>query len=109
MSGGVKIPGVPVRLIRIRSRRNASAVVTAVTGCLYLACGLHGASAFAQQDDKKDPPRPTFEALDANKDGRISVSEARKDKFVAARFAAADLDQNGYLDREEFQKLISQR
>lgn len=47
-------------------------------------------------------PQSTFEQLDTNKDGRISVSEARKDKTVAARFAAADANQDGYLDRTEF-------
>ncbi len=53
----------------------------------------------------QDRPPPSFESLDANKDGRISVSEARKDPRVAARFAAADTNQDGYLDRAEFSAL----
>jgi Ca2+-binding EF-hand superfamily protein len=50
----------------------------------------------------QNAPQMSFEQLDANKDGRISVSEARKDKVVAARFAKADANQDGYLDRKEF-------
>ena len=49
----------------------------------------------------------TFESLDTNKDGVISASEARKDNKVAARFAATDKNQDGYLDREEFRALQS--
>lgn len=44
----------------------------------------------------------SFEALDANQDGRISVSEARKDKTLSVRFASADVNQDGYLDKKEF-------
>ena len=44
----------------------------------------------------------SFEALDKDKDGLISVREAKTDKQVAAQFAAADKNQDGFLSREEF-------
>ena len=53
----------------------------------------------------QNAPQMTFEQLDTNKDGRISVSEARKDKAVAARFSKADANQDGYLDRAEFKTI----
>lgn len=45
---------------------------------------------------------PKFEELDKNDDGRLSLEEAREDPDIAARFALADHDRNGYLTREEF-------
>ncbi|HZF26680.1 MAG TPA: hypothetical protein VEZ88_10510 [Steroidobacteraceae bacterium] len=44
----------------------------------------------------------SFAALDKDKDGMISVTEARADKQIAAKFAAADKDQDGFLSRAEF-------
>lgn len=48
---------------------------------------------------------PTFDALDKDKDGLITASEARADPTVAARFAAFDKNQDGYLSRSEFDAL----
>jgi len=45
---------------------------------------------------------PKFEELDKNDDGRLSLEEAKEDPDIAARFALADHDRNGYLTREEF-------
>ena len=47
----------------------------------------------------------SFEALDKDKDGLITASEARADATVASRFAAADKNQDGYLSRAEFNEL----
>ena len=40
-------------------------------------------------------------ALDADKDGRISKTEAQADKPFATRFAQLDANKDGYLDRVE--------
>ena len=48
------------------------------------------------------PNVPNFEKLDANLDGRTSRDEARADERVAAGFADADKDRDGYLSVEEF-------
>ena len=45
---------------------------------------------------------PSFAMLDANYDGLISRDEARADERVAAGFAEADQDRDGYLSAEEF-------
>lgn len=45
-----------------------------------------------------------FEHIDANGDGFISRHEAWADEPVERRFAFADRDQNGELDRAEFQE-----
>ncbi len=50
-------------------------------------------------------PATTFGYLDIDKDQRLSLQEARADWAVAAGFAAADRNHDGYLDAEEF-KLV---
>lgn len=44
----------------------------------------------------------SFESLDADKDGVITVIESKADNNVAARFSTADKNQDGYLSRAEF-------
>lgn len=44
----------------------------------------------------------TFESLDVDKDGVITVIESKADKNVAARFSTADKNQDGYLTQAEF-------
>ncbi len=45
---------------------------------------------------------PSFALLDADQDGMISRNEARADERVAAGFADADQDRDGYLSPGEF-------
>jgi Ca2+-binding EF-hand superfamily protein len=51
--------------------------------------------------------KASFAALDQDKDGMISVTEARADKKISAQFATADKDQDGFLSRAEFDALFS--
>ncbi len=44
----------------------------------------------------------SFEALDADKDGLITVIESKADKQVATHFSTADKNQDGYLTKAEF-------
>ncbi len=44
----------------------------------------------------------SFDALDVDKDGVITVIESKADKNVAARFSTADKNQDGYLSKAEF-------
>lgn len=55
-----------------------------------------------------DPATPvtsgsaSFEALDANKDGRISMAEASVDPKLVEEFSTADKNGDGYLDSNEY-------
>lgn len=44
----------------------------------------------------------SFESLDVDKDGVITVIESKADRNVAARFSTADKNQDGYLSKAEF-------
>ena len=44
----------------------------------------------------------TFESLDTNKDGRISMPEASVDPALVENFSKADRNGDGYLDKAEF-------
>src|SRR5262245_9918285 len=60
--------------------------------------------------DEKTPPPPetpdgqsgTFDTLDANKDGRISMPEASADPKLVESFSTADKNGDGYLDAAEY-------
>lgn len=44
----------------------------------------------------------SFDSLDANKDGRISMPEASADAKLVEVFSTADKNGDGYLDEAEF-------
>jgi Ca2+-binding EF-hand superfamily protein len=44
----------------------------------------------------------SFETLDANKDGRISLPEASADPKLVETFSTADKNGDGYLDSSEY-------
>ena len=50
-------------------------------------------------------PATSFGYLDTDKDLRVSPGEAKVDWAVAQLFEQADLDHDGYLDKDEFQAL----
>jgi Ca2+-binding EF-hand superfamily protein len=47
----------------------------------------------------------SFDALDANKDGRISMPEASADPTIVEAFSTADKNGDGYLDNAEFKSV----
>jgi|SRR5690606_35110015 len=47
---------------------------------------------------------PSFSSLDKNGDGLLSFAEVADISRISSRFKAADLNQDGYLDRAEFLK-----
>ncbi|MEO8017488.1 MAG: EF-hand domain-containing protein [Pseudomonadota bacterium] len=46
----------------------------------------------------------SFDALDTNKDGRISMPEASADPKLVENFSTADKNGDGYLDNDEYAK-----
>ena len=46
----------------------------------------------------------SFDALDSNKDGRISMPEASADPALVENFSSTDKNGDGYLDNDEFAK-----
>lgn len=57
--------------------------------------------------NKTQPATPagqsgTFDTLDSNKDGRISMPEASADPKLVESFSSADKNGDGYLDNDEY-------
>jgi EF hand domain-containing protein len=62
---------------------------------------------FAAEDPKTRPAQSggenlSFDTLDANKDGRISMPEASADPKLVETFSTADKNGDGYLDSSEY-------
>jgi Ca2+-binding EF-hand superfamily protein len=70
------------------------------------AVALVPLAGLAGEGDKKKPTSSTqavsFDTLDANKDGRISMPEASADPKLVESFSVADKNGDGYLDNAEF-------
>ena len=75
---------------------------------MLTAVALVCVPAFAQNQ-----PEPStssvFDALDTNKDGRISKAEAQGHPVVSQAFASADADGDGSLTRQEFNSTFTTR
>jgi hypothetical protein len=61
----------------------------------------------AAEGDKTPPANSagqtgSFDTLDANKDGRISMPEASADPKLVEGFSKADANGDGYLDKTEY-------
>lgn len=76
-------------------------------GKLLIAIGVV-AALFAIRALTADEINVSFDALDRDKDGVITASEARANPAVATRFAAADKNEDGYLSRSEFNEMRKQ-
>jgi hypothetical protein len=96
MSRGLLLSGKQLKSKDIVMKRMLMAIV------LIGVCGV----TLADSSATEMKPATSFGYLDANKDRRVSPVEAKADWAVAQRFEQADLDHNGYLDKDEFQALI---
>lgn len=59
-----------------------------------------GVAVGGEGKDKSGSMGPSFDTLDANRDGRISQAEAASDTTIV--FTTADVNGDGYLDKKEF-------
>lgn len=69
-----------------------------IAPALLASLGVLAASAALSQG------KPSFESLDKNGDGKISLSEASNDDALFVAFKGLDVDKDGELTREEFAK-----
>ena len=51
---------------------------------------------------------PTFDEVDTNGDGKITMQEASTHEGLMTTFDKADMDRDGLLSKAEYQKLKSQ-
>ena len=49
-----------------------------------------------------DPAKPSFESLDKNSDGKVSLNEAADNDALFVAFKGLDSNKDGVLSREEF-------
>ena len=82
---------------------NTRLLAVAVATLLPLA----GVAADKAKPTSKAETTPTvsFDSLDANKDGRISMPEASADPRLVEAFSSADKNGDGYLDNAEYQSI----
>jgi Ca2+-binding EF-hand superfamily protein len=76
-------------MIRTQVYTVALGVFAAVAGSVALAAESAGA-------------KPSFEALDKNSDGKVSLNEAADNDTLFVAFKSLDTDKDGVLSREEF-------
>jgi hypothetical protein len=79
---------------------NRKLLAAAVVALLPLA-------GMAAEPQKPEPATPagqggSFDVLDSNKDGRISMPEASADPKLVESFSTADKNGDGYLDNSEY-------
>lgn len=70
-------------------------IVIAAATLIPLSAALAG-----EGKDKSGSMGPSFDTLDANRDGRISQAEAATDATIM--FSSADSNGDGYLDKKEW-------
>ncbi|MEO8062101.1 MAG: hypothetical protein ABI821_05065 [Pseudomonadota bacterium] len=78
-----------------------------------VAVALIPLAGIAAAGDQTPPAVPagqsgSFDSLDANKDGRISMPEASADARLVERFSTVDKNGDGYLDNAEFDSAAAQ-
>ena len=78
--------------------RLAQSLFFLVAAALALAVG----AAYADDKIGKDDNDPGFHALDKNKDGYISKTEAAGDTELSKNFAKWDLNNDGKINRAEY-------
>ena len=79
----------------------SSAMIRTRFYCVVLGvfAATAGSAAFAAQ---AAAAKPTFESLDKNSDGKVSLNEAAENDALFVAFKSLDTNKDGMLSREEF-------
>src|SRR5262245_50705663 len=67
-----------------------------------LAVALAAGAASAGGNERQGGSTAQFESLDRNGDQRLSQSEASADRSASSKFAALDVDGDGYVTKREY-------
>lgn len=84
------------------SRFPTGTMVLVATGCMMLAVAAALPQAAGSAQASKTPQKPTFQSLDKDADGRVSLDEAAENDAVFVAFEGLDKNRDGQLTREEF-------
>jgi Ca2+-binding EF-hand superfamily protein len=87
--------------------RNRSVLaLAAMVACAIPASGLVHAEKTGREAEEIRPP---LELYDTDEDGYVSAEEAARQKMPARTFESLDVDRDGRLNREEFDKVPAMR
>jgi hypothetical protein len=74
----------------------------ALVSVFALAIALGSGAAYAGDKEHKSGSAAQFETLDRNNDQRLSQQEVAGDDGLAGKFAALDIDGDGYVTKREY-------
>lgn len=80
----------------------AAVLALAVSGVGWADDMEKGMSGMSEGDTSAQEEQNAFSELDANKDGKISQEEAKKNADLAEKFDSADSNQDKVIDEGEF-------
>jgi Ca2+-binding EF-hand superfamily protein len=87
---------------------NGQQEIAMKTKFLFVAAALVSlAGVAAEQTATPAGHTGSFDTLDANKDGRISMPEASADPSLVEMFSTADKNGDGYLDNAEYDNSVA--
>ena len=75
---------------------------------MLVACGILALplSVLAGEEKTQETEKPSFDSVDANLDGVITPAEA-EDTWLAVWFSEVDINQDGLVNRSEYESALS--